>query len=142
MTKHQFLSICTWQRNTFGQATAMSKLHHLAEEFIELTMDLKDDADEEDVKKEFADCFILLFGAADSYGMSYEDICQAIDDKMNINYKRNWGKPDKNGVVNHIKDEDEADGESDFQPCDNCDLPDACEDFGCAIKQGIRKTVE
>ena len=32
------------------------------------------------------------------------------------------------------------DGE--FQPCDNCDLPDACADWGCAIKQGIRKTVE
>ena len=107
MTKSQFLSICSWQQKTFGQATAMSKLHHLAEEFIELTMDLKDDADEEDVKKEFADCFILLFGAADSYGMSYEDICQAIEDKMNINYKRNWGKPNENGVVNHIKDSNE-----------------------------------
>lgn len=70
MTKHQFLSICSWQRHA---------------------------------KSEFADCFILLFGAADIFGMSYEDICKAIDDKMSINYKRNWGKPDENGVVNHVK---------------------------------------
>jgi hypothetical protein len=29
--------------------------------------------------------------------------------------------------------------EDDWQPCDHCDLPDACEDFGCAIKSGVRK---
>lgn len=29
--------------------------------------------------------------------------------------------------------------ENDFQPCDDCDLPDACEDYGCAIKSGIKK---
>lgn len=32
--------------------------------------------------------------------------------------------------------DDEEDG---FEPCDNCDLPDACADFGCAIKKGVRK---
>lgn len=31
------------------------------------------------------------------------------------------------------------DDEDDFEPCANCDLPDACADFGCAIKNGIRK---
>jgi len=32
--------------------------------------------------------------------------------------------------------------EDDFQCCDNCDLPDACADFGCAIKQWLRKGEE
>jgi hypothetical protein len=40
-------------------------------------------------------------------------------------------------------DEDEGsdfdDEEDDFEPCSVCDLPDACADFGCAIKSGIRK---
>ena len=27
---------------------------------------------------------------------------------------------------------------NEFECCDNCDLPDACSDFGCAIKQGLR----
>ena len=33
-------------------------------------------------------------------------------------------------------DDDEDDN---WQPCDNCDLPDACADFGCAIKSGVRE---
>jgi hypothetical protein len=31
------------------------------------------------------------------------------------------------------------DDDDSFEPCSNCDLPDACEDFGCAIKNGVRK---
>ena len=34
------------------------------------------------------------------------------------------------------------DTEDDFKCCDNCDLPDACADFGCAIKAGIKKPIE
>ena len=30
------------------------------------------------------------------------------------------------------------DEEDDFQPCNVCDLPDACRDFGCAREQGFR----
>lgn len=29
--------------------------------------------------------------------------------------------------------------DDDFQSCSNCDLPDACADFGCAIKSGLFK---
>lgn len=39
-------------------------------------------------------------------------------------------------------DEDEDsmwEDEDNFQCCDNCDLPDACSDFGCAIQAGLRK---
>lgn len=31
--------------------------------------------------------------------------------------------------------------DEDFQTCDNCDLPDACSDFGCAIRAGIKKNI-
>lgn len=34
---------------------------------------------------------------------------------------------------------DYDDDEDDFEPCVNCDLPDACADFGCAIKAGIKE---
>lgn len=33
---------------------------------------------------------------------------------------------------------DSDDDEDDFQCCADCDLPDACSDFGCAIKSGLR----
>ncbi len=45
-----------------------------------------------------------------------------------IEYNNAWGRE-----VEAMEDEDE------FCFCDNCDLPDACEDFGCAIQQGIRR---
>lgn len=38
-----------------------------------------------------------------------------------------------------LEDEYDGDDVTTFWPCDNCDLPDACEDFGCAIKKGLRE---
>lgn len=35
--------------------------------------------------------------------------------------------------------EREEQDNDDFQPCGKCDLPDACADFGCALKNGVRK---
>lgn len=44
------------------------------------------------------------------------------------------------GNSNEQDDDDYGDLDDDgFQPCDHCDLPDACADFGCAIKNGVRK---
>jgi len=102
MTKEQFEAITKWQNETFGEATPLSKLSHLKSELRELWEDLENKRESKNL--EFADCFILLFGAAASDGMSYEDICNSINEKMSINYQRKWGKPDENGVVNHIRD--------------------------------------
>jgi len=102
MNSKQFIEVTDWQKETFGESTALSKIAHLKEEVEELETDVFHQA--KDRRLEFADCFLLLFGAAKADGMSYEDICDAIDEKMSINRKRKWGKPDENGVVNHIKD--------------------------------------
>lgn len=102
MTEEQFIEITKWQKETFGEATSLSKLLHLEEEIKEVILDLHTGNKERNL--EFADCFILLFGAAASDGMDYSDICNAVETKMAINRKRKWGKPDENGVVNHIKD--------------------------------------
>lgn len=102
MNQKQFSEITDWQKSTFPHGTPLSKISHLAEEMIELTEDIMKNS--EDRRLEFADCFILLFGAAASDGMTYEDICKAIDEKMEVNYSRKWGKANENGVVNHIKD--------------------------------------
>ena len=46
-------------------------------------------------------------------------------------------------IAHQIEMDDEEDSywedEDNFQCCDNCDLPDACCDFGCAIQQGLRE---
>lgn len=105
MTKEQYESISQWQKETFGQATAISKISHLKQEILELEEELKsiEDGSHSKTVLEFADCFILLFGAAASYGFHYDDIIECIETKMVINKNRVWGKPDENGVVNHIK---------------------------------------
>jgi NTP pyrophosphatase (non-canonical NTP hydrolase) len=101
MKEVQFNEISAWQKQTFGQATPLSKIAHLAEELEELVEDLKSKNPER--RLEFADCFFLLFGAAAAYGMTYQDICNAIQEKFEINKARKWGIPDENGVVKHIK---------------------------------------
>lgn len=100
MNNKQFDEITQWQKETFGSATAMSKMNHLIEEIVELQDDLLVNA--KDRRLEFADCFLLLFGCAAADGMSYDDICSCIDEKMEINRKRTWGKPQENGVIKHI----------------------------------------
>ena len=137
MRENIFEVIIEWQKKTFPNATALSKAHHLKIEVDELINDLSKDVPHR--RLEYADCFLLLFGSAASDGMSYEDICLAIWDKMEINLKRKWGVPDENGVVNHVKEpEPDDDDEIEFTSCDNCDGHDACEDFGCAIALGIK----
>lgn len=101
MTEKQFKKITEWQKETFGSATMFSKIEHLKQELEEVI-----EPDLEPIKRriEFADCFILLFGAAASFGMTYDEIVSSIDFKHNVNLLRQWGKPDENGVVNHLKD--------------------------------------
>lgn len=103
MTKEQFNAINAWQQITFKTSTSLSKLVHLKEELTELEAAIKNQT--ADKRLEFADCFFLLFGAAAADGMSYEDICNAIQEKFDINKTRSWGHPDENGVVKHLEKE-------------------------------------
>lgn len=103
MTREQFNAITDWQNKTFGEGTPESTLFHLVDEIAEVHEAII--FDDEDRRLEFADCFFLLFCAAARDGMTYDDICAAIDEKFEINKKREWGKPDNNGVVRHIKNE-------------------------------------
>lgn len=101
MNQNQFNEITKWQKETFGQATAQSKILHLKQEVNELLLDVIIKKSER--RLEFADCFFLLFGAAAADGMTYEDIEACIAEKFEINKARKWGKPDANGVVNHVR---------------------------------------
>jgi len=102
MTEKQFKEITEWQEITFPTSTALSKVAHLKQEVLELESDLK--ANSSHKYSEWADCAILLFGAAKLAGMDYKGCLNAIQEKFEINKVRKWGKPDENGVVNHLKD--------------------------------------
>lgn len=97
-----FEEITAWQRKTFTKANALTAVNHLSEELTELIetfhLGVRSEA-----AKEYADCFLLLFGSAALYGLSYEDICNAINDKMEINKQRKWGEVNEQGYVKHVE---------------------------------------
>lgn len=101
MDSDMFRIITTWQSQTFPAATVQSKLAHLKEEIEEVLNGIKNG---ETVAHEFADCILLLYGAAEKSGMSYMDIKRALWQKMSININRKWGSPDEKGIVRHIED--------------------------------------
>lgn len=100
MTKEMFEEITAWQRKTFQEATALTSVAHLFEEVKELSEDLINGNSK--VVYEYADCFLLLFGSAALHGMCYEDIIDAINEKMEINKKRQWDEVNKDGYVKHV----------------------------------------
>lgn len=101
MNKEIFNELVNWQKSNFPKATAHSKACHLELEVLEL----KDAIEQNDkeIRLEYADCFMLLFGSAAEKGMTWDDIGAAIQEKMAINKLRIWGEPDANGVVKHIE---------------------------------------
>lgn len=54
-------------------------------------------------RMEYADCFMLLLDSASHFGISAEELLIATQQKLEINKDRKWGKPDANGVVEHIR---------------------------------------
>ena len=95
-----------WQLETFPQADQLSKIYHLKQEVKELIEAIEapgiKPSDIDKVEMEYADCFMLLFGSAMIAGYTLDDIATMIQDKLAINRNREWGKPDKNGVVKHL----------------------------------------
>ncbi len=89
--------IANWSDATFGaKRPATRPLNHLAKEIRELIEAPED-------RMEYADCLILLLDAYRMAGGSADDLIEACYQKLEINKEREWGKPDENGVVEHIR---------------------------------------
>ena len=83
-----------WGDETFNPKRGNNSkaiVHHLIKEVDELL--------ESNAPDEAADCFILLLHHAHTLGY---DLFTEAQKKMEINRKRKWGEPDKNGVVEHV----------------------------------------
>lgn len=102
--KKTFDDFISWQNETFPDKTSHSLMTHLKEELLELEEEINlSEGYKTDKYLEFADCFLLLFALAESEGMDYPLIVKYIKIKMEINKKREWTSPDKDGVCRHIK---------------------------------------
>jgi Protein of unknown function (DUF550) len=92
------IEIGDWQDATFPNADAFSKFHHLVKEIKELS-DALEAPDPSKITGELADCQHLLFGIASKCRVNLYEATRA---KFAVNKTRKWGKPDENGVVEHV----------------------------------------
>lgn len=101
-----------WADATFGNPDITRVLLHLKREVDEL-IDAWQQYDRNDVGQDFtalhwkvteelADCFILLNRAA---VMAEVDPIEAQEDKFAVLLVREWGEPDAEGVIEHIRTE-------------------------------------
>lgn len=110
--------IAKWSDATFGDGQRNPAiLYHLKKEVPELIEAIEIRAEmikqqqpqEElgeqtnEIMFEYADCFMLLFDSARVEGLNVENLLELISAKLEINKKRKWGKPDENGVVEHVR---------------------------------------
>lgn len=84
---------------TFNYQSPNPAIHHLAKEVIELVEQPYD-------LEEYADCLLILLHALDLAGHSLPDLLKKAWEKHEKNKKRKWGKPDVNGVIEHIRDDE------------------------------------
>ena len=89
-----------WSDETFGVSWPEAALEHLKKEIEELL-------ETPYSPFEYADCMILLLDAARKIGLRAETLLLLCKIKLEINKRRKWGPPDKNGVVEHISEKKE-----------------------------------
>jgi hypothetical protein len=85
-----------WSDETFGTRSALGPLNHLLKEVKEVIEDPTN-------IEEYADCGLLLMDSLRIAGYSMDDLYTAMISKFRKNKTRTWGKPDKNGTVEHIR---------------------------------------
>ena len=82
----------TWADTTFPAATVESASEHMRREAMELWTSPRD-------PEEMADVVMLVAHLAHMQGI---DLAAAIAGKLEKNRHRKWGKPDSQGVVEHV----------------------------------------
>jgi len=90
----------TWAEGVFTQATPATIVAHLRREVEELATASQGTPNAAELA-EAADCLLLLFHLAHKRGY---DLLEAARYKFAINRERQWGKPDAEGVVEHVRE--------------------------------------
>lgn len=101
MLRHVLDDYLAWANETFPGERTIEAAKHLVRETEELAADT-------DSGEEHADCVMLatftldrLIKSAESRGI---DLVSEITRKLAINQGRTWGKPDADGIVEHIRE--------------------------------------
>lgn len=88
--------ITDWSTKQFPNATPQGLAEHLFSEAEELVNNPTD-------KEEMADIFMLLAHVVHKTGT---DIIKAVEEKLEKNKQRKWGKENEKGFIEHIKEAD------------------------------------
>jgi hypothetical protein len=111
--------IAEWSDKTFGEGQRNPAIvHHLSKEVPELIKAIEEfqvnntiqtpykEANNmlKSVWEEYSDCFMLLLDSAHHFGLSADRLLHITRKKLEVNKTRKWGKPDCNGVVEHIRE--------------------------------------
>jgi NTP pyrophosphatase (non-canonical NTP hydrolase) len=90
--------IVEWSHATFGwRNTVDGKINHLRKEVEELAAAPRDEM-------EMADIVILLLYIANHAGKSGDDLLEAVERKLELVKRRQWGVPDADGCCQHIEE--------------------------------------
>ena len=102
MNHRLYKTITKWQAETFTNAVCHDYAAKLIEEANELATALNDlEKPLTDVKREIADCFIVLFGLANSLEMDWAELSHEVRSKFTDNLNRKFEKV--NGVYKGSK---------------------------------------
>lgn len=100
-----------FNNGVFSPKRSIAISHHLQKESKELTEALIEfvnggarQYDYQKVVEEIADIQILLWDVCSKLNIDITQIKEFVEWKFEINQNRTWGVPDKNGVVEHIKE--------------------------------------
>ena len=89
-----------WSQSVFGtdaERGPIGALKHLAKEAVEAQEKPGD-------IMEYVDCLFLTIDAARRAGFSWPTLLSAAWDKLEINRKREWGKPTSDEPVEHVRE--------------------------------------
>ena len=92
------MDLYEWATKQFKDQPISGKFSHLRKEIDELEEDQKD-------VMEYADCYMLLMDIASNNGVLLSQIHVAAERKLEINKKRKWGKQNKDGSVEHVRED-------------------------------------
>ena len=98
------LEVQAWQRKTFPRETPMGITKQFITEALELYTVVDNECPIENIEEEIADCMLLLIGLAGKLSIDklHIDIMKSLEKKHVINTKRDWGKMNDQGFVEHV----------------------------------------
>jgi hypothetical protein len=105
-----------WSQKTFGLDSVrgpQGPLNHLAKEVKEALAKPNDPS-------EYADLLLLMFDAARRSGLTFDGLIGAAWGKLDVNKKRQWGKPNDDGSVEHVRPTGEDAWQSTDRHCNKC----------------------